>query len=123
MAVWQLQHKLDAQVKENEKLSTKLAALRGKIDLEVYSSISMETTPTHDMTEAQSSSYEANNINSVSEVGSHDDRKLEPINREPVAKSQLSNTHVSEGNDKQLSEVAKHPPADLEAEFKERIED
>jgi len=107
-----------------------LAALRGKIDLEVYSITSLETAPTHDMTEAQSSSYEGslcetytNSINSVSEVGSHDDRKLEPINREPVAKSQLSNTHVSEGNDQQLSEVAKHPPADLEAEFKERIEE
>ena len=112
------------------QVGCELAALRGKIDLEVYSITSLETAPTHDMTEAQSSSYEGslcetytNSINSVSEVGSHDDRKLEPINREPVAKSQLSNTHVSEGNDKQLSEVAKHPPADLEAEFKERIED
>jgi len=129
MAVWQLQHKLDAQVKENEKLSTELAALRGKIGLEVYSSTSMETAPTHDMTKAQSSSYDegslcetyTNSINSVSEVGSDDDRKLEPINREPVAKSPLSSKHALERNDQKLSEVAKYSSADPEAEFKERI--
>jgi chromosome segregation ATPase len=131
MAVWQLQHKLDAQVKENEKLSNKLAALRGKIDLEVNSSTSIEMAPTHDMTEAPSSSYDegslcetyTNSINPDFEAGSHDDRKRDPIKREPVANSQLSNKHVSEGNDQQLSEVTKHPPADLEAEFKERIEE
>ena len=105
--------------------------MRGKIDLEVHTSTSIETAPTCDMTEAPSSSYDegslcetyTNSINSVIEVGSHEDRKLDPIKREPVAKSPLSDKQVSEGNDQQLSEVAINPPVDLEAEFKERIGD
>ena len=107
MAVWQLQHKLDAQVKENEKLSTKLAALRGKIDLEVNSSTSIEMAPTHDMTEAPSSSHDegslcethTNSIKSDFEAGSHDDRKLDPIEREPGAAIQGSVLSGEGGDD------------------------
>jgi len=64
--LWQSQHMLDAQVKENEKLSSELAALR-------------------------------------------------------IAKSQLPDEQVGDGNDHQLSEVAQDPPDCLGAEFEERI--